>query len=54
MDADEFHELLSYFRAFGEVVVFHEPINPRGANFQQCLAPADRCLLEGYGSEAGL
>ncbi len=30
----------SYFRALGEVVVFHEPINPRGANFQQCLTAA--------------
>jgi len=40
MDEDEFHELLSYFRALGEVVVFHEPSNPRGANFQQCLNAA--------------
>ncbi|WP_424005653.1 radical SAM domain-containing protein (plasmid) [Haloarcula salina] len=40
MGEDDFHELLSYFRALGEVVVFHEPINPRGANFQQCLAAA--------------
>jgi hypothetical protein len=40
MDEDDFHELLSYFRALGEVVVFHEPINPRGANFQQCLDAA--------------
>jgi hypothetical protein len=40
MGEDEFHELLSYFRALGEVVVFHEPINPRGANFQQCLSAA--------------
>ncbi|GGK83330.1 hypothetical protein GCM10009067_39480 [Haloarcula sebkhae] len=40
MDEEDFHELLSYFRALGEVVVFHEPINPRGANFQQCLDAA--------------
>jgi len=40
MGEDDFHELLSYFRALGEVVVFHEPINPRGANFQQCLTAA--------------
>ena len=40
MDEDDFHELLSYFRALGEVVVFHEPINPRGQNFQQCLDAA--------------
>ncbi|KOX91289.1 radical SAM protein [Haloarcula rubripromontorii] len=42
MDEDGFHELLSYFRALGEVVVFHEPINPRGANFQQCLDAAQQ------------
>lgn len=42
MDEDNFHELLSYFRALGEVVVFHEPINPRGSNFQQCLEAASR------------
>ena len=40
MDEDDFYELLSYFRALGEVVVFHEPINPRGSNFQLCLADA--------------
>ncbi|MFA9418333.1 radical SAM protein [Natrinema sp. HArc-T2] len=40
MDEDDFHELLSYFRALGEIVVFHEPINPRGKNFQQCLKAA--------------
>ncbi|AEH39289.1 SPL family radical SAM protein [Halopiger xanaduensis] len=40
MDEDDFHELLSYFRALGEIVVFHEPINPRGKNFQQCLEAA--------------
>jgi DNA repair photolyase len=40
MDEDDFFELLSYFRALGEVVVFHEPINPRGANFQLCLEAA--------------
>ncbi|RLM87886.1 radical SAM domain-containing protein [Haloarcula sp. Atlit-7R] len=42
MGEDDFHELLSYFRALGEVVVFHEPINPRGANFQQCLTAAEQ------------
>lgn len=40
MDEDDFHELLSYFRALGEIVVFHEPINPRGQNFQLCLDAA--------------
>ncbi|RLM88425.1 radical SAM protein [Haloarcula sp. Atlit-7R] len=40
MGEDDVHELLSYFRALGEIVVFHEPINPRGANVQQCLTAA--------------
>jgi len=40
MGEDEFNELLGYFRALGDIVVFHEPINPRGSNFQQCLNAA--------------
>lgn len=40
MCESDFRELLSYFRALGEVVVFHEPINPRGANFEMCLEAA--------------
>lgn len=46
MGEDEFHELLSFFRALGEIVVFHEPINPRGANFQQCLQAAQKAGYE--------
>lgn len=42
MGEEEFHEILSFFRALGEIVVFHEPINPRGANFQQCLDAAEK------------
>lgn len=42
MTEDEFDNLLGHFRALGEVVVFHEPINPRGANFQQCLDAAQQ------------
>jgi DNA repair photolyase len=46
MGEGEFHELLSFFRALGEIVVFHEPINPRGANFQQCLQAAQKAGYE--------
>lgn len=46
MDEGDFHGLLSYFRALGEVVVFQEPINPRGANFQQCLDAAQQAGYE--------
>lgn len=51
MDEDDFHKLLSYFRALGEVVVFHEPINPRGANFQQCLDAAQEAGYEEVAEE---
>ena len=46
MGEDAFHRLLSYFRAPGEGVVFHEPINPRGANFQQCLTAAEQACYD--------
>ncbi len=46
MSKEDFHELLSYFRALGEIVVFHEPINPRGKNFQQCLEAASNAGYE--------
>lgn len=51
MGEDDIHELLSYFRALGEIVVFHEPINPRGANFQQCFEAANECGYETVASE---
>ncbi|TYT61781.1 radical SAM protein [Natrialba swarupiae] len=51
MDEDDFHELLSYFRALGEIVVFHEPINPRGKNFQQCLEVASDAGYEDVAKE---
>jgi len=46
MGEDAFHRLLSYFRAPGEGVVFHEPINPSGANFQQCLTAAEQACYD--------
>jgi DNA repair photolyase len=51
MSEADFHQLLSYFRALGEIVVFHEPINPRGANFQQCFEAAKDCGYEMVASE---
>ncbi len=51
MDEGDFHELLSYFRALGEIVVFHEPINPRGKNFQQCLAAAKQAGYDDVAAE---
>ncbi|MFY4816413.1 radical SAM protein, partial [Haloarcula sp. AONF1] len=37
MDRDEIREALSWFAAVDPDVVFHEPMNPRGANFEMCL-----------------
>ncbi|MCU4975948.1 radical SAM protein [Halobacteria archaeon AArc-m2/3/4] len=51
MDEDDFHELLSYFRALGEIVVFHEPINPRGSNFQQCLEAVEKAGYDDVATE---
>jgi len=51
MDKDDFHELLSYFRALGEIVVFHEPINPRGQNFKQCLNAAQEAGYDDVAQE---
>jgi len=41
MDEDEIFEALSWFSAIGPEVVFHEPINPRGANFEMCVEAAE-------------
>lgn len=51
MDESDFHELLSYFRALGEIVVFHEPINPRGQNFQLCLETVKEVGYEDVATE---
>ncbi|MFD1588536.1 radical SAM protein [Halorientalis brevis] len=40
MDKYEIDNLLGHFSALGAEVVFHEPINPRGANFELCRAAA--------------
>lgn len=40
MDEHDFWNLLSFFKALDPEVVFHEPINPRGANFEMCMHAA--------------
>jgi hypothetical protein len=40
MDELDIFRVLTQVRAVGPEVVFHEPINPRGANFQMCLEAA--------------
>lgn len=37
MDRDEIREALSWFAAVDPAVVFHEPMNSRGKNFEMCL-----------------
>lgn len=37
MDEHDLFRLLTRFKAIRPKVVFHEPINPRGANFQMCV-----------------
>lgn len=51
MDENEIEELLGHFRALGDVVVFHEPINPRGENFQQCYTAAKEAVFEEVANE---
>lgn len=40
MDSHELSNLIGHFTALAPEVVFHEPINPRGGNFQMCLEAA--------------
>jgi DNA repair photolyase len=37
MDREDIREALSWFAAIDPEVVFHEPINPRGINFEMCV-----------------
>lgn len=37
MDRDDIREALNWFRAVDPEVVFHEPTNPRGMNFELCV-----------------
>jgi len=37
MDAEDIERALQWFSAINPDIVFHEPINPRGKNFQMCI-----------------
>ena len=41
MDRNDFWNTLTFIKALDPEVVFHEPINPRGANFQMCVQAAE-------------
>ncbi|ACV47690.1 MULTISPECIES: SPL family radical SAM protein [Halomicrobium] len=49
MGREDIHEALSWFSAIDPEVVFHEPINPRGINFEMCIEALED---EGLESEA--
>jgi DNA repair photolyase len=49
MDREDIREALNWFRALDPEVVFHEPINPRGENFQMCIEAVREA---GFESEA--
>ncbi|WP_081655619.1 SPL family radical SAM protein [Halopiger goleimassiliensis] len=51
MDRDEIREALSWFAAIDPDVVFHEPMNPRGANFKMCLDAAREIGYEDMAEE---
>lgn len=46
MDRDAIHEALSWFAAIDPEVVFHEPINPRGINFEMCIEALEEAGLK--------
>ncbi|MBO4248393.1 radical SAM protein [Halomicrobium sp. IBSBa] len=46
MDRDDIHEALSWFSAVDPEVVFHEPINPRGINFEMCIEALEENELQ--------
>ena len=51
MGEDDFWELLTFFKALGPEVIFHEPINPRGENFQMCLNAVEEAGYERVAKE---
>ncbi|MCU4799727.1 radical SAM protein [Halobacteria archaeon HArc-gm2] len=51
MDRDDVHEALSWFAAIDPEVVFHEPINPRGINFEMCVQALQESGMESEASK---
>lgn len=62
MTRDSLHELLSRISTLDPEVVFHEPINPRGSNFEMTVAAAEaagedelaNALVDVHGEDAWL
>jgi DNA repair photolyase len=51
MDEDDFWKLLTFFKGLNPEVIFHEPINPRGKNFQMCVNAVDKTGFTGIADE---
>lgn len=51
MDYDDIWEALSWISAINPEVVFHEPINPRGINFEMCVEALREANLNWAASE---
>lgn len=51
MDKDDIWETLTYLKCLEPEVVFHEPINPRGANIEMCVKAAQEAGRDNLASE---
>lgn len=51
MDRNQIREALSWFAAIEPEVVFHEPMNPRGENFEMCLEATREAGYEDVANE---
>lgn len=51
MGEDEAWNVLTFLKALDPEVIFHEPINPRGANFQMCLKAAKKTGRDALATE---
>jgi DNA repair photolyase len=51
MDAKDIERALQWFSAINPDVVFHEPINPRGKNFDMCVEALRKEGLQGAAQE---
>jgi DNA repair photolyase len=51
MDGEDIEKALSWFSAIDPEVVFHEPINPRGVNFEMCIEAVREAEYESAAQE---
>jgi DNA repair photolyase len=51
MDRESIREAMTWFKALDPSVIFHEPMNPRGANFEMCVEAAEEVGYENVAEE---